>query len=65
MIGQSQPPIIRNLSPEPLIRLVPDLADQVVVERKLVIGGDDEVGGYVPDLLIRGGVGSSAKLDVE
>ena len=35
----------------PLVGLVPYFGDEVVVERQLVIGGDDEVGRDVPDLM--------------
>jgi hypothetical protein len=54
MIAQSKRPIIRQLCREPLVRLIPDLLDEVEVEGELVVRGDDEVGVRVPDLA-RGG----------
>jgi hypothetical protein len=50
MIRKGQTPIIGNLRSIPLVRLVPDLGDQVVVERQLIVSGYDEVRVDVPDL---------------
>lgn len=52
MIRQSKTPIIGDLRRETLVGFVADLADEVVVERELVIGRNDQVGIDIPDLQI-------------
>jgi hypothetical protein len=52
MIREGKTPVIRDLRRETPVRLVADLADEVVVECKLVIGRNDQVGIDIPDLQI-------------
>lgn len=50
MIRQGETPVIGNLRREALVCLVADLADEVIVESELVVGGDDQVGVNIPHL---------------